>query len=115
MKMKRIVATIQTDKVSAVSEAIKDQVGGYTIMDGDGRGSGKRHKIRSGRGTGTIEAEYNKVSTITTIVDDDKVESITSTIADAASTGNSGDGIIVVSNVENITNIASRKSGSEAL
>jgi len=115
IKMKRIEATIQTDKVSAVSEAIKDKVGGFTILDGDGRGSGKRHTIRSGRGTGTIEAEYNKVSTVTTIVDDDKVESISSLIADAASTGNNGDGIIIVSNVESVVNIASKKSGSEAL
>jgi len=115
MKMKRIEATIQTDKVSAVSEAIKDKVGGFTILDGDGRGSGKRHTIRSGRGTGTIEAEYNKVSTVTTIVDDSQVESIVSVIADAASTGNNGDGIIIVSNVDSVTNIASKKSGSEAL
>ncbi len=113
--MKRIVATIQTDKVSSVSEAIKEKVGGFTIMDGDGRGSGKRHTIRSGRGTGTIEAEYNKVSTITTIVDDAQAESIISLIADAAHTGNSGDGIIVVTNVDSVTNIASKKSGSEAL
>ncbi len=113
--MKRIEATIQTDKVSSVSEAIKDKVGGFTILDGDGRGSGKRHTIRSGRGTVTIEAEYNKVSTITTIVEDDQVESVTTAIADAAHTGNSGDGIIVVSNVDSILNIASKKSGSEAL
>jgi nitrogen regulatory protein P-II 1 len=115
MKMKRIEATIQTDKVSVVSEAIKDVVGGFTILDGDGRGSGKRHTIRSGRGTGTIEAEYNKVSTVSTIVDDDKVESTVSVIADAANTGSSGDGIIVITNVENVVNIASRKRGSEAL
>jgi len=115
MKMKRIEAIVQTDRVSAVSEAIKDKVGGFTILDGDGRGSGKRHTIRSGRGTGTIEAEYNKVSTITTIVEDDKAESIISAISDAASTGKSGDGIIVVSNIESIMNIASKKSGSEAL
>jgi len=84
-------------------------------MDGDGRGSGKRHTIRSGRGTGTIEAEYNKVSTITTIVDDAQAESIVSVIADAAHTGNSGDGIIVVTNVDSVMNIASKKSGLEAL
>ncbi len=113
--MKRIEATVQTDRVSVVSEAIKDKVGGFTILDGDGRGSGKRHTIRSGRGTGTIEAEYNKVSTITTIVDDDKVESIISIMTDAANTGKSGDGIIVVSNIDSVTNIASKKSGSEAL
>ncbi len=113
--MKRIEATIQTDKVSSVSEEIKGKVGGFTILDGDGRGSGKRHTIRSGRGTGTIEAEYNKVSTISTLVDDDKVEDVSKTIADAAFTGNGGDGIIVVTNVDSVMNIATKKSGSEAL
>ena len=113
--MKQIEATIQTDKVSAVSEAIKDKVGGFTIMDGDGRGSGKRHTIRSGRGTGTIEAEYNKVSTVTTIVDDDKVDGILSAISDAASTGSGGDGIITVQTIDDVLNIASKKRGSEAL
>ncbi len=84
-------------------------------MDGDGRGSGKRHTIRSGRGTGTIEAEYNKVSTITTIVDDAQTESIISAITEAAHTGASGDGIIVVTSVDSVINIASKKSGIEAL
>ncbi len=115
MQMKRIEATIQTDKVPGVSEAIKDKVGGFTILDGDGRGSGKRHVIRSGRGTGTIEAEYNKVSTITTIVEDSKVETVISAIADAAHTGGSGDGIVTITNVEDVYNIASKKRGTEAL
>ncbi len=115
MQMKRIEATIQTDKVPGVSEAIKDKVGGFTILDGDGRGSGKRHVIRSGRGTGTIEAEYNKVSTITTIVDDSLAESIVSAIADAAFTGGSGDGIVSISTVDDVYNIASKKRGPEAL
>ena len=115
MQMKRIEATIQTDKVPGVSEAIKDKVGGFTILDGDGRGSGKRHVIRSGRGTGTIEAEYNKVSTITTLVDDSLAESIVSAIADAAFTGGSGDGIVSISTVDDVYNIASKKRGPEAL
>ena len=113
--MKRIEATIQTDKVPGVSEAIKDKVGGFTILDGDGRGSGKRHVIRSGRGTGTIEAEYNKVSTITTLVDDSLAESIVSAIADAAFTGGNGDGIISISTIDDVYNIASKKRGPEAL
>ncbi len=115
MQMKRVEATVQTDKASAVGEAIKDLVGGFTILDGDGRGSGKRYTIRSGRGTGTYEAEYNKVSTITAIVDDDKVESVVSTMADAAFTGNGGDGIIAIQDVADVLNIASKKRGSEAL
>jgi nitrogen regulatory protein P-II 1 len=113
--MKRLEATIQTDKVSGVSEAIKEKVGGFTILDGDGRGSGKRHTIRSGRGTGTIEAEYNKVSTISTIVEDSQVESVLTAIADAAFTGGNGDGIVTVINVDDVYNIASKKRGNEAL
>ncbi len=113
--MKRIEATIQTNKVGAVSSAISDLVGGFTIIEGDGRGSGARQQIRSGRGTGTITAEYNKVVTVATIVDDSIVDKITTAIADAVYTGTSGDGIIVVSDVANVINIASKKSGSEAL
>ena len=109
--MKRVEATIQTDKVAAVAEAIKDVVGGFTILDGDGRGSGKRHTIRSGRGTGTIEAEYNKVSTITTFVDDAQVESLISIIGDATFTGKGGDGVIMVQEVSDVYNIASKKRG----
>ena len=113
--MKRIEATVHIDKTGAVSEAIKELVGGFTILEGNGRGSGARQEIRSGRGTGTFTAEYNKVATVTTIVDDADVEKVSTAIADAAFTGKGGDGIIVVSNVDSVLNIASKKSGSEAL
>lgn len=113
--MKRVEATIQTDKVGAVSDALKELVGGYTILEGSGRGSGKRQTMRSGRGTGTFEAEYNKVATISTIVDDSQVESVVSAIADAAFTGSGGDGIVSIESVEDVLNIASKKRGSEAL
>ena len=115
MEMKRIEATVQGTKVGAVSNAINDIVGGFTILEGNGRGSGERQTIRAGRGTGTYVAEYNKVATITTIVDDSEVEKISTAIADAAFTGKGGDGIIVVSDVVSVLNIASKKSGSEAL
>ena len=47
--MKRIEATIQVDKVGTVSDAIKEKVGGYTILERNGRGSGTRQTIRAGR------------------------------------------------------------------
>lgn len=115
MQMKRIEATIQVDKTGAVSDAIKGIVGGFTISEGKGRGSGKRQEIRSGRGTGSFTAEYNKVATVITIVDDSDVEKVSSAIVDASFTGNGGDGIIIVTNVESALNIASKKTGSEAL
>ena len=113
--MKRIEATIQSNKIAVVSDAINDIVGGFTILEGNGRGSGGRQTIRAGRGTGTIIAEYNKVAIVSTIVDDADVEKVSTAITDAVFTGKDGDGIIVVSNVDSVLNIASKKKDSEAL
>ena len=113
--MKRIEATVQATKIGMVTEAINDIVGGYTILEGKGRGSGARQEMRSGRGTGTITAEFNQVATVSTVVDDSEVEKVSLAIADAAFTGKGGDGIITTTNVESAINIASKKSGSEAL
>ena len=115
MKMKRIDATIQATKIGAVTEALNDIVGGFTILEGKGRGSGIRQQVRSGRGTGSITKEYNSVATVSTIVEDSEVEKISNAIADAAFTGKGGDGIIAITNIESILNIASKKSGTEAL
>ena len=113
--MKRIEATIQTDKVGSVSDAIKDMVGGFTILEGNGRGSGQRQTIRGGRGTGTFVAEFNKVATVSTVVEDSKVEAVIKAISDVVFSGKARDGIIVVSTVDDAINIASKKRGSEAL
>ena len=113
--MKRIETTIQIDKTGLVSDAIKNMVGGFTILEGNGRGSGQRQTIRGGRGTGTFVAEFNKVAIVSTVVEDSKVEAVIKAISDAVFSGKAGDGIIVVSTVDDVLNIASKKRGSEAL
>ena len=113
--MKKIEATIQATKIGAVSDAINDLVGGFSILEGNGRGSGERQTIRAGRGTGSFVAEYNKVAVITTIVADSKVNEVTSAIANAVYVGSSGDGIIVVSDVDSVTNISTKKTDLDAL
>ncbi len=113
--MKLLEATVNADKAGHVSDAIKDIVGGFTILEGSGRGSSERQTIRAGRGTGTFIAEFNKVETIRTIVDEKDVERVTTAISDAVFTGKSGDGIITVSDVQDVFNIASKKKNSEAL
>ena len=113
--MKRIETTIQIDKTGLVSDAIKNMVGGFTILEGNGRGSGQRQTIRGGRGTGTFVAEFNKVATVSTIIEDSKVEAVIKAISDVVFSGKAGDGIIVVSTVDDVLNIASKKRGSEAL
>ena len=113
--MKRIEATIQSNKVNVVADAIKEIVGGFTILEGNGRGSGKRQNIGSERGTGIVTAEYNKVAIISTIVDDSIVEKVCKIIEEEAYTGENTDGIIAISNIDNVFNIGTKKKDSEAL
>jgi nitrogen regulatory protein P-II 1 len=113
--MKKIEATIQSSKVSIVTDAMKGIVGGFTILEGNGRGSGKRQNIGSGRGTNTMIAKYNQVAIISTIVDDAMVEKVTKVIEDAAFTGETTDGIIAISDIESVLNISSKEKNSNAL
>ena len=113
--MKKIEATIQANKINTISDAITGIVGGFTIIEGNGRGSGKRQKIRSERGTKTIRAEYNKVAIISTIVEDSIVKKVCQIIEEEAYTGENTDGIITISNVENVLDIGTKKKNSEAL
>ena len=114
--MKKIEAIIQTDRTDAVANALKDAgVGGFTIVQGKGRGSAERPTVRGGRGTTSYVAEYNAVNTLVTLVEDSKVDSVISAITEAGHTGKPGAGIVYVSNIEDIVSISSKKRGSEAL
>lgn len=113
--MKRIEAIVQADKLKAVVDALEGKVGGFIALDGKGRGSGARPTVRMGRGTGTMKADFNRVVSIVSIVDDADAKSVTDTIADAVYTGTSGDGIIITSAMDEAVNISTKKKGSEAL
>ena len=89
--MKRIEATVQATKIAAVTEELNDIVGGFTIMEGKGKGSRIIQEIRSGRGTGTITAEYNEVATVIAVVNDSDVEKNFTSIADASFTVKGGE------------------------
>lgn len=113
--MKRIVAIVQADKLKNVVDALEGKVGGFLAIEGKGRGSGARPTVRMGRGTGTMKADYNKIVSLMTIVDDSAVDTAIDAISGAVYTGTSGDGIITVSAVDEVVNIATKKKGSEAL
>lgn len=114
--MKKIEAVIHAEKLDAVASALKDVgVGGFTVLQNKGRGSGVRPTIRGGRGTSSYVAEFNIANSITTIVEDSQVDSVISAISNAAHTGKAGDGIIMVNNIEDVLNISSKKRGSDAL
>lgn len=114
--MKKIEAIIKRDKTGAATSALLEAgVKGFSVSDLKGRGSGERPTVRGGRGTTSYTAEYNMVSSIMTLVDDSQVDKVLDAISNAVHTGNPGDGIIYVTNVEDVLNISSKKRGSEAL
>ena len=113
--MKRVEAIIPANKLKSVVEALEGKVGGFLAWEAKGRGSGARPTVRMGRGTRVARAEYNQVVSVVTIVDDDKVNAVVDVISGAVYTGESGDGVIAISTVDDVVNIASKKRGSEAL
>lgn len=114
--MKQITAIVRSDKLSNVVSAMRaGGVKGVSVTEVNGQGSGERPMIRSGRGTTQFRAEYNKMDSIMTLVEDSQVSSVVDIINNTAYSGKSGDGIIIVMNVDQVINIASKNSGSSAL
>jgi nitrogen regulatory protein P-II 1 len=114
--MKKVEAIIATEKVGAVNDSLKKAgVGGVTVMDGKGRGAGKREMVSSGRGTGFYVPEFHSRSSIVTIVDESKVDAVVNAILSAASTGSPGDGKVFISTVEDAVDVGSKKRGKDAV
>ena len=99
--MKRIDAMVPTLKRKAVCEAIiKAGAGGVTISENRGKGSSERPTFSGARGTAKFVAEYSRIDTVTTIVDDSKIDVVVKAIVNTVHTGKKGDGKIFVSPVD---------------
>ena len=114
--MKRLEAIVKSDKLSSVVAAIQSAgAKGVTVTNIKGKGSADRPMLRSGRGTAQIRAEYNEMDSVMTIVDDSEVSKVVSAITESCYTGKNGDGIVVVTDVVEVINIASKATNSDAL
>ncbi len=108
--MKRIDAMIPSMKRNEVVEGIlKAGAQGVTIVESRGKGAGGRPLVGGARGTARYVAGYNRMDTITTIVNDSKLESVVSAIIDTTHTGSKGDGMIFVSAVEEAYKIGTKE------
>ena len=111
--MKRIDAMVPTLKRNRVAEAILESgAGGVTISESRGKGSGPRPTVGGARGTARYVAEYTRTDTVTTIVDDSKVDAVVRAIMTTVHTGSKGDGKIFVSDVVEAYDIATEQKGS---
>ena len=111
--MKRIEAFVpNTKRSAAVDAAIKAGAEGVTIAETRGKGAGERPMGGGARGTARYIAEYSRTDTLTTIVDDSKVDSVVNAIIEAVHTGSKGDGKIFITNVEESYDIGTRQKGA---
>lgn len=111
--MKRIESIILSKYEEKVSESLRElKLGGFTIINGKGRGKAPR-KVKEG--LGRYVEPFNEVSIIVTVVDDSKADEVVSAIANAAHAGSLDVGKIFVSSVEELTDIATLKKGTEYL
>ena len=114
--MKRVEAIISAEKVSSVSEALRNAgVGGATILDAKGRGKGEKPQVHTSRGTRGISAEFSSRANVVAVVDDPEVEKVITAILDTTSTGSPGDGKIFVSTVTDAIDIGTKKRGQTAI
>lgn len=114
--MKQVKTIIRSDRLSEVVSALREAgAKGVSITQVKGQGSGQRPMIRGGRGTTQYRAEYNTMDSVMTIVEDSQVPTMVDVINKAARTGKAGDGVIIITNVDQIVNIASQSTGESAL
>lgn len=114
--MKQIETIIRSDRLSEVVSSVREAgAKGVSITQVKGQGSGERPMIRGGRGTTQYRAEYNTMDSVMTVVEDSQVSTIIDAINKAARSGKAGDGIIIITNVDQIVNISSQSTDESAL
>jgi nitrogen regulatory protein P-II 1 len=108
--MKRIEAIVQSEVSKQVVRAISQAgVGGVTLIQSLGQGTGERPKI------GGHQIEFNSTDVIVTVIHDSKVDSVIAAIINAAHTGKKGDGKIFVTNVEESYDITTKEKSTELI
>ena len=112
--MKKVEAIIKPFKLDEVKDALHE-VGlkGITVTEAKGFGRQKGH-TELYRGAEYVVDFVPKVR-LEVIVEDNLVERVVETIANAAHTGRIGDGKIFVSNIEEAIRIRTGERGSDAI
>jgi len=112
--MKKVVAIIREEKLSAAKEAIKALgIAGMTVTEVKGHGKQKgTTEIYRGR---QYAVDLRPKIKIEVVVTDNDVKKVTEAICEVSRTGSIGDGKIFVSNVEAIIRIRTGETGEEAI
>ena len=114
--MKKIEAIVRRETFPDIDSALKQAgISGLTFFDAEGRGKTKGREMISGRGARTYQTDYVDRTKLEIIVKDPDTKQVIEIILAHANTGESGDGKIFVSNVEEGYDITSGLTGEASI
>ena len=112
--MKKIVAIVRASKFEDVKEALSEKdINFFTFYEVKGYGH-QKGESRTYKGT-TYDIGYIPRIKIVILISEIFVESAVGSISKSAHTGENGDGLITISSVEQIINIRTGLTDSEAI
>lgn len=112
--MKKIVAMIRTERVQILKEHLREI--GITVMTiADITAWAGHGKIKLQRRGFPISYDLIHRAKVEIFIPDDRLDLVVNTITETTRTGKSGDGVVIVSNVEQIINISTLQRGENAL
>lgn len=112
--MKQITAIFRNERLDAVKDALeKINCKGITVMDVKGRG--EQLGIEENYRGNSYRIDLLPKIKIVTVVPDNNVENVITTITEAAKTGNVGDGKIFITNIDEVVRIRTNERGDKAL
>ena len=112
--MKKVEAIVRAERLPLVKEHLREMgIGGMTITNVLGW-SKQRELHLQWRG---LPVSYDLIprSKFEIVIPDDQLELVLKTITDNARTGEHGDGVIFVSNLDDAINIATLERGEKAV
>lgn len=112
--MKKVEAIVRAERLPLVKEHLREMgIGGMTITNVSGW-SKQRELHLQWRG---LPVSYDLIprSKFEVVIPDDQLELVLKTITDNARTGEHGDGVIFVSNLDDAINIATLDRGEKAI
>lgn len=114
--MKKIEAIVRRERFEQVDAALKSiGVNALTMEEVKGRGRTRMVTTIYSRGMWIKEDEYIRHYKVEIIVNDSEANKVINAIMSSASTGGPGDGKIFVTSVDEVVDIGTRQSGSEAI
>ncbi len=112
--LKKIEAIIREDKLNDVKEALRE-IGIVGLNVFEIRGHGRQGGITLVGRSGSYQVDMLIKIQLNIILSEDNLEETIETILNAASTGETGDGLIFVFPVEEAIRIRTRERGHEAV